>query len=142
MIDTLKTEETETGIKLYSRDKLKPDNERRGASPLDTTFTPLSVVSATRRVLSILQHLKMSATQDASSRGRINVSLNNRIGVNKVGNVNSNGFGVQVISSFSDLPKVIQNDATYKDENGKTQNYDVSGVWHDGTLYVLSLIHI
>lgn len=122
----------------YSRDKLKPDNERRGASPLDTTFTPLSVVSATRRVLSILQHLKMSATQDASSRGRINVSLNNRIGVNKVGNVNSNGFSVQVISSFSDLPKVIQNDATYKDENGKTQNYDVSGVWHDGTLYVVA----
>lgn len=138
LIDTLKTEETETGIKLYSRDKLKPDNERRGASPLDTTFTPLSVVSATRRVLSILQHLKMSATQDASSRGRINVSLNNRIGVNKVGNVNSNGFSVQVISSFSDLPKVIQNDATYKDENGKTQNYDVSGVWHDGTLYVVA----
>ncbi|RZG86838.1 PLxRFG domain-containing protein [Acinetobacter sp. WCHAc060033] len=138
LVDTLKTEETETGIKLYSRDKLKPDNERRDASPLDTTFTPLSVVSATRRVLSILQHLKMSATQDASSRGRINVSLNNRIGVNKVGNVNSNGFSVQVISSFSDLPKVIQNDATYKDENGKTQNYDVSGVWHDGTLYVVA----
>lgn len=138
LVDTLKTEETETGIKLYSRDKLKPDNERRGASPLDTTFIPLSVVSATRRVLSILQHLKMSATQDASSRGRINVSLNNRIGVNKVGNVNSNGFSVQVISSFSDLPKVIQNDATYKDENGKTQNYDVSGVWHDGTLYVVT----
>lgn len=125
--------------KDYSRKTpLKPDNERRGASPLDTTFTPLSVVSATRRVLSILQHLKMSATQDASSRERINVSLNNRIGVNKVGNVNSNGFIVQVISSFSDLPKVIQNDATYKDENGKTQNYDVSGVWHDGTLYVVA----
>lgn len=138
LVDTLKTEETETGIKLYSRDKLKPDNERRGTSPLDTTFNALSVVSATRRVLSILQHLKMSATQDASSRGRINVSLNNRIGVNKVGNVNSNGFSVQVISSFSDLPKVIQNDATYKDENGKTQNYDVSGVWHDGTLYVVA----
>lgn len=138
LVDILKTEETETGIKLYSRDKLKPDNERRGASPLDTTFIPLSVVSATRRVLSILQHLKMSATQDASSRGRINVSLNNRIGVNKVGNVNSNGFSVQVISSFSDLPKFIQNDATYKDENGKTQNYDISGVWHDGTLYVVA----
>lgn len=138
LVDTLKTEETETGIKLYSRDKLKPDSERKGASPLDTTFTPLSVVSATRRVLSILQHLKMSATQDASSRGRINVSLNNRIGVNKVGNVNSNGFSVQVISSFSDLPKVIQNDATYKDENGKTQSYDVSGVWHDGILYVVA----
>ncbi|WP_252149929.1 PLxRFG domain-containing protein [Acinetobacter cumulans] len=125
-------------INDYSRDKLKPDNERRGTSPLDTTFNALSVVSATRRVLSVLQHLKMSATQDASSRGCINVSLNNRIGVNKVGNVNSNGFSVQVISSFSDLPKVIQNDATYKDENGKTQNYDVSGVWHDGTLYVVA----
>ena len=135
---SLKTEQTESGTKLYNRNKLKPDDERTGTSPMDTTFKPLSVVTGTRRVLSILQHLKMSATQDASSRGRINVSLNNRIGVNKVGNVNSNGFSVQVISSFSDLPKVIQNDATYKDENGKTQNYDVSGVWHDGTLYVVA----
>ena len=137
LVDTLKTEETETGIKLYSRDKLKPDNERRGTSPLDTTFNALSVVSATRRVLSILQHLKMSATQDASSSGRVNVSLNGGR-VNKVGDVNTNGFGIQIISSFSDLPKVIQNDATYQDENGKTQNYDVSGVWHNGTLYVVA----
>ncbi|WP_162987739.1 ADP-ribosyltransferase-containing protein [Acinetobacter bereziniae] len=129
----------ENNTKDYSRQtSLKPDEERKGASSLDTTFTPLSVVSATRRVLSILQHLKMSATQDASSRGRIDVSLDNRIGVNKVGNVNSNGFGVQVISSFRDLPKVIQNDATYQDENGNTQNYDVSAVWHDGTLYVVA----
>ncbi|WP_286436003.1 PLxRFG domain-containing protein [Acinetobacter sp. 251-1] len=122
----------------YSRDKLKPDNERKGVSPLDTTFIPLSVVSATRRVLSVLQHLKMTATQDASFSGRINVSLNDRIRVNKVGDMNTYGFSVQVISSFSDLPKVIQNDATYQDENGKTQNYDVSGVWHNGTLYVVA----
>lgn len=137
LVDTLKTDETETGIKLYSRDNLKPDNERRGTSPLDTTFNALSVVSATRRVLSVLQHLKMSATQDASSSGRVNVSLNGGR-VNKVGDVNTNGFGIQIISSFSDLPKVIQNDATYQDENGKTQNYDVSGVWHNGTLYVVA----
>ena len=122
----------------YSRDKLKPDNERKGVSPLDTTFISLSVVSATRRVLSVLQHLKMTATQDASFSGRINVSLNDRIRVNKVGDMNTYGFSVQVISSFSYLPKVIQNDATYQDENGKTQNYDVSGVWHDGTLYVVA----
>ncbi len=122
----------------YSRDKLKPDNERKGVSPLDTTFIPLSVVSATRRVLSVLQHLKMTATQDASFSGRINVSLNDRIRVNKVGDMNTYGFSVQVISSFSYLPKVIQNDATYQDENGKTQNYDVSGVWHNGTLYVVA----
>ncbi|NWK74124.1 PLxRFG domain-containing protein [Acinetobacter sp. SwsAc6] len=115
-------------INDYSRDKLKPDNERRGTSPLDTTFNALSVVSATRRVLSVLQHLKLSATQDSSISGRITVGSAGIKG----------GFDVQVISSFSDLPKVIQNDATYKDENGKTQNYDVSGVWHDGTLYVVA----
>ncbi|UUN95073.1 PLxRFG domain-containing protein [Acinetobacter bereziniae] len=136
--DALKEFEGINGkLNNFSRDKLKPDNERRGTSPLDTTFNALSVVSATRRVLSILQHLKMSATQDASSSGRVNVSLNGSR-VNKVGDVNTNGFGIQVISSFSDLPKVIQNDATYQDENGKTQNYDVSGVWHNGTLYVVA----
>ncbi len=127
LIDTLKTEETETGIKLYSRDKLKPDNERRGASPLDTTFTPLSVVSATHRVLSVLQHLKLSATQDTSSSNRINV-----------GGIGSRVFDVQVVSDFNGLPMAIQQDATYQDENGNTQNYDVSGVWHDGTLYVVA----
>ena len=128
LIDTLKTEETETGIKLYSRDKLKPDNERRGASPLDTTFTPLSVVSATRRVLSVLQHLKLSATQDSSISGRITVGSAGIKG----------GFDVQVISSFDGLPTEIQKDATYHDDKGNTQNYDVSAVWHKGTLYVVA----
>jgi|GEM_PF-889511 len=128
LVDTLKTEETETGVKLYSRDKLKPDNERRGASPLDTTFTPLSVVNATRRVLSILQHLKMSATQDASISGRITVGSAGIKG----------GFDVQVISSFDGLPTEIQKDATYQDDKGNTQNYDVSAVWHKGTLYVVA----
>ncbi|WP_265735963.1 PLxRFG domain-containing protein [Acinetobacter sp. CFCC 11171] len=128
LVDTLKTEETETGIKLYSRDKLKPDNERRGTSPLDTTFNALSVVSATRRVLSVLQHLKLSATQDSSISGRITVGSAGIKG----------GFDVQVISSFDGLPTEIQKDATYQDENGKTQNYDVSAVWHKGTLYVVA----
>lgn len=124
--------------KDYSRKTpLKPDEDRKGTSPIETTFNPLSITGATRRVLSVLQHLKMSATQDASSSGRINVSLNG-IRVNKVRNVDTNGFSVQVISSFRDLPKVIQNDATYQNENGETQNYDVSGVWHNGTLYVVA----
>jgi N12 class adenine-specific DNA methylase len=111
----------------YNRDKLKPDNERKGTSPLDTTFNTLSVVSATRRVLSILQHLKLSATQDTSSSNRINVGGNgHRV------------FDVQVVSDFNGLPMAIQQDATYQDENGNTQNYDVSGVWHNGTLYVVA----
>ncbi|AYO54379.1 PLxRFG domain-containing protein [Acinetobacter wuhouensis] len=115
------------GTNDYSRNKLKPDEDRKGTSPLDTTFNALSIVSATRRVLSILEHLKLPTAQDTSSSDRI-----------VVGNYRVSGFSVQIISSFADLPKVIQNDATYQDENGKTQNYDVSGVWHDGTLYVVA----
>lgn len=115
-------------INDYSRDKLKPDNERRGASPLDTTFNALSVVSATRRVLSVLQHLKLSATQDSSISGRITVGSAGIKG----------GFDVQVISSFDGLPTEIQKDATYQDDKGNTQNYDVSAVWHKGTLYVVA----
>lgn len=115
-------------INDYSRDKLKPDNERRGTSPLDTTFNALSVVSATRRVLSVLQHLKLSATQDSSISGRITV-----------GSAGIKGrFDVQVISSFDGLPTEIQKDATYQDDKGNTQNYDVSAVWHKGTLYVVA----
>lgn len=115
-------------INDYSRDKLKPDNERRGTSPLDTTFNALSVVSATRRVLSVLQHLKLSATQDSSISGRIPVGSAGIKG----------GFDVQVISSFDGLPTEIQKDATYQDDKGNTQNYDVSAVWHKGTLYVVA----
>ncbi|UUM25970.1 PLxRFG domain-containing protein [Acinetobacter colistiniresistens] len=115
-------------INDYSRDKLKPDNERRGISPLDTTFNALSVVSATRRVLSVLQHLKLSATQDSSISGRITVGSAGIKG----------GFDVQVISSFDGLPTEIQKDATYQDDKGNTQNYDVSAVWHKGTLYVVA----
>lgn len=115
-------------INDYSRDKLKPDNERRGTSPLDTTFNALSVVSATRRVLSVLQHLKLSATQDSSISGRITVGSAGIKG----------GFDVQVISSFDGLPTEIQKDATYQDDKGNTQNYDVSAVWHKGTLYLVA----
>ncbi len=136
LVDTLKTEETETGIKLYSRDKLKPDNERRGASPLDTTFTPLSVVSATHRVLSILEHLKIVTTQiDASVRGRIVVGWQ-RVGVNKVKGLDSHSFTVQVVESFDGLPSAIQEDNRYQGENGETKRYDVLGVWHNGSLYI------
>lgn len=120
----------------YSRDKLKPDNERRGASPLDTTFTPLSVVSATRRVLSILEHLKIVTTQiDASVRGRIVVGWQ-RVGVNKVKGLDSHSFTVQVVESFDGLPSAIQEDNRYQGENGETKRYDVLGVWHNGTLYI------
>jgi hypothetical protein len=136
LVDTLKTEETEIGIKLYSRDKLKPDNERRGTSPLDTTFNALSVVSATRRVLSILQHLKIVTTQiDASVRGRIIVGWQ-RVGVNKVKGLDSHSFTVQVVESFDGLPSAIQEDNRYQGENGETKRYDVLGVWHNGTLYI------
>lgn len=136
LVDTLKTEETETGIKLYSRNKLKPDEERTGTSPLDTTFTPLSVVSATRRVLSILEHLKIVTTQiDASVRGRIVVGWQ-RVGVNKVKGLDSHSFMVQVVESFDGLPSAIQEDNRYQGENGETKRYDVLGVWHNGTLYI------
>lgn len=126
------TEENTVGsnndLKDYSRKNLKPNEERRGASPISTSFEPLSVVSASRRVLSVLQHLKLPTTQDTSISGRIIVG--------SVGN--KGGFSVHIISSFDGLPSEIQNDATYQDEDGKTQNYDVSGVWHDGTLYVVA----
>ncbi|WP_227567041.1 PLxRFG domain-containing protein [Acinetobacter bereziniae] len=128
LVAKLKTEETETGIKLYSRGKLKPDEERKGTSPIETTFNALSVVSASRRVLSVLQHLKLSATQDSLISGRITVGSAGIKG----------GFNVQVISSFDGLPAEIQKDATYQDDKGNTQNYDVSAVWHDGTLYVVA----
>lgn len=119
----------ENNTKDYSRKTpLKPDNERRGTSPLDTTFNALSVVSATRRVLSVLQHLKLSTTQNSSISGRITVGSAGIKG----------GFDVHVISSFDGLPTEIQKDATYQDDKGNTQNYDVSAVWHKGTLYVVA----
>ncbi|MEX5287331.1 PLxRFG domain-containing protein [Acinetobacter towneri] len=137
LVKSLKTEQTESGTKLYNRNKLKPDDERTGTSPMDTTFKPLSVVTGTRRVLSILHHLKLSATQDAST-GRLFVWNRQGVGVDKVKGLDSHSFTIQVVESFDGLPSAIQQDATYQDENGNTQNYDVSGVWHNGTLYVVA----
>lgn len=96
---------------------------------LDTVFGVLPQGSAIERVISFLDHLKMPATQDTSFNGRFNVRLDNGI---------DHGFTLQVVTSFADLPKVIQQAATYQDENGKTQNYSVSGVWHNDTLYVVT----
>ncbi|WP_111894274.1 PLxRFG domain-containing protein [Acinetobacter sp. MB5] len=115
-------------IEKFSRERLKPDQERKGVSSLDTIFGTLSATTAIQRVLAILNHLKLSATQDTSLNGRITVGTAGIKG----------GFNIQVISSFDGLPTKIQQDATYQDENGDTKNYDVSGVWHNGTLYVVA----
>lgn len=136
LVKSLKTEQTESGTKLYNRNKLKPDDERTGTSPMDTTFKPLSVVTGTRRVLSVLQHLKIVTAQiDASVRGRIVVG-GQRVGVNKVKGLDSHSFMVQVVESFDGLPSAIQEDNRYQGENGETKRYDVLGVWHNGTLYI------
>lgn len=126
----------QNSIANYSKDKLKPDSERKGTSSLDTIFGALSRVSATRQVLSILEHLKLTTTQDASARGRIVVRSRQWVGVDKVGNLNTHGFTIQVVDSFHGLPLAIQEDATYQNEQGNTQNYVVNAVWHDGNLYV------
>ncbi|WP_288401745.1 PLxRFG domain-containing protein [uncultured Acinetobacter sp.] len=129
LVDTLKTESTNTGIKLYNRNStLKPDNERSGASSFDTIFGTLSRKSATRQVLSIFQHLKLSTTQDTTTTHSIQVTDSSGVG----------NFTVQVISSFDGLPSEIQEAATYRDEDGNTQNYVVSGVWHGDTLYLVA----
>ncbi|WP_151721071.1 PLxRFG domain-containing protein [Acinetobacter ursingii] len=102
---------------------------------LDTVFGVLPQGNAIERVISFLDHLKMPATQDASSNGRFNVRLD---GGSEISGTDNHGFTLQVVTGFTDLPKVIQQAATYQDEHGKTQNYSVSGVWHDDTLYVVT----
>ncbi|ENX57663.1 MULTISPECIES: PLxRFG domain-containing protein [Acinetobacter] len=125
--DTLKEFDGNNDLKNWSRDDLKPDNQRRGASSIDTIFGTLSRNSAVRHVASILDHLKLTTTQDTST-GILRISDKSGLG----------SFSVQVISSFDGLPKEIQEAATYQDEYGNTQNYVVSGVWHGDTLYLVA----
>ncbi|MCH2003979.1 PLxRFG domain-containing protein [Acinetobacter ursingii] len=105
-------------------------NLAKTSSNLDTIFGVLPQSNAIERILSFFNHLKMTATQDSSSSGRFTVHLDR--------GKTADSFKLQVVSNFGDLPEVIQQAATYQDENGKTQNYSVSGVWHDDTLYVVT----
>lgn len=125
--DALKEFEGNNDLKDWSRDELKPDNQRRGASSIDTIFGTLSRNSAVRHVASILDHLKLTTTQDTST-GILRISDKSGLG----------SFSVQVISGFDGLPREIQEAATYQDEDGNTQNYVVSGVWHGDTLYLVA----
>lgn len=129
--DTVSTKRS--GISQNTERSVK--NLAENSRSLDTVFGVLPQSRAIERVISFLDHLKMPATQDAASRGRFNVHLGRG---NEISGTVNHGFTLQVVTSFDDLPKVIQQAATYQDENGKTQNYSVSGVWHDDTLYVVT----
>lgn len=122
LVDTLKTEETETGIKLYSRDKLKPDNERKNTSPLSTSFLPISKNRANSLVTDILSRISEGSTPSKSKSG--------------INGVVESKFPFIVVESFETLPEAIQQENYYQDEDGNTKRYDVSAVWHKGTLNI------
>ncbi|WP_336931474.1 PLxRFG domain-containing protein [Acinetobacter bereziniae] len=122
LVDTLKTEETETGIKLYSRDKLKHDNERKNTSPLSTSFLPISKNRANSLVTDILSRISEGSTPSKSKSG--------------INGVVESKFPFIVVESFETLPEAIQQENYYQDEDGNTKRYDVSAVWHKGTLYI------
>ncbi|MDG3555625.1 PLxRFG domain-containing protein [Acinetobacter bereziniae] len=122
LVDTLKTEETETGIKLYSREKLKHDNERKNTSPLSTSFLPISKNRANSLVTDILSRISEGSTPSKSKSG--------------INGVVESKFPFIVVESFETLPEAIQQENYYQDEDGNTKRYDVSAVWHKGTLYI------
>ncbi|AWL29334.1 PLxRFG domain-containing protein [Acinetobacter defluvii] len=106
----------------YSRDKLKPDNERKGASPLSTLFSPLPKNVVDRLVTDILLRITKGSTPSGAK------SVVNRVVQPK--------FPFIVVESFEALPEAIQQDNYYQDKDGNTQRYEVSAVWHKGTLYI------
>ncbi|WP_339352280.1 PLxRFG domain-containing protein [Acinetobacter beijerinckii] len=109
-------------INDYSRDKLKPDNERRGASPLSTSFLPLSKNRADRLVVDILSRISKGDTPNKSK--------------SRISGVVQPKFPFVVVESFEALPKTIQQENYYQGEQGETKRYDVMAVWHKGTLYI------
>ncbi|WP_162900274.1 PLxRFG domain-containing protein [Acinetobacter sp. SWAC57] len=109
-------------INDYSRDKLKPDSERRGTSPLSTSFLPLSKNRADRLVVDILSRISKGDTPNKSKSG--------------ISGIVQPKFPFVVVESFEALPEAIQQENYYQDEDGNTKRYDVSAVWHKGTLYI------
>lgn len=109
-------------INDYSRDKLKPDNERRGTSPLSTSFLPLSKNRADRLVVDILSRISKGDTPNKSKSG--------------ISGIVQPKFPFVVVESFEALPKTIQQENYYQGEQGETKRYDVMAVWHKGTLYI------
>ena len=109
-------------INDYSRDKLKPDNERRGTSPLSTSFLPLSKNRADRLVVDILSRISKGDTPNKSK--------------SRISGIVQPKFPFVVVESFEALPKTIQQENYYQGEQGETKRYDVMAVWHKGTLYI------
>ena len=105
---------------LYSRKQpLKPDEKRSGISPIDTIFGALKLNEARHTVTGIIDSMHLSAPVGSKVVFPLNTP-----------------FSFEVVASFNDLPMTIQQDATYQDGNGDTQNYIVNAVWHKGTLYI------
>ncbi|WP_336938057.1 PLxRFG domain-containing protein [Acinetobacter modestus] len=121
----------------YSNTQLEADNNFEWTASINRVFGIFTQSRAIDRIISFFNHFKMSTTQDATVSGRISVTLGG-YNVNNVGDLDTTSFTVQVISSFDKLPKIIQDNATYQDENGVTNNYSVSGVWHNDTLYIVT----
>ncbi|WP_228129358.1 PLxRFG domain-containing protein [Acinetobacter modestus] len=121
----------------YSNTQLEADNNFEWTESINRVFGIFTQNRAIEHIISFFNHFKMSTTQDASISGRIKVTLG-RANLNNVGDLDTASFTVQVVSSFNKLPKIIQDNATYQDENGVTNNYSVSGVWHNDTLYIVT----
>lgn len=109
-------------INDYSRDKLKPDNERKNTSPLSTSFLPLSKNRADRLVVDILSRISKGDTPNKSK--------------SRISGIVQPKFPFVVVESFEALPKTIQQENYYQGEQGETKRYDVMAVWHKGTLYI------
>lgn len=109
-------------INDFSRDRLKPDEERKGISPLSTLFSPLSGNVVDRLVVDILSRI---------SKG--NAPNKSKSGINRVVKPE---FPYIIVESFETLPEAIQQENYYQDEDGNTKRYEVSAVWHKGTLYI------
>ncbi|MFW2013744.1 PLxRFG domain-containing protein [Acinetobacter bereziniae] len=110
------------GTNDYSRNKLKPDEDRKGASPLSTLFSPLSVNVVDRLVTDILSRITKGNAPSKSDRG--------------INGIVQSKFPYIIVESFETLPEAIQQENYYQDEDGNTKRYDVSAVWHKGTLYI------
>lgn len=115
------TPNQETIINFSKKEKLLPDSERKGASPLNTIFGPLNLGEA-RRV---------------TRESVIKMSDSLTFGVQDIFGGQS-GVSLAVVESFDSLPLEIQEQATYYDANGNQANYEISGVWHKNTLYIVA----
>lgn len=113
-----------TKPRISERDKPQYSKREQGEIGVDTSnrYAVVSDERARSIVSRIIDSIRSNASIEPLSHQKTGIM----------------DFPIEVVPSFEALPEFIKQDSTFVDNDGKTQRYEVFGVWYEGKLYINS----